>query len=336
MTDKKGRIGILTGGGDIPGLNQAIRGVTLRALSEGFEVVGIRRGWAGLIELRRDAGADNSEWVMPLDRGIVERYAYAGGTFLHSSRTRPSTVPAKDVPAHLKDKYTAEKNDLTDEVIANLEFLGIDYLVPAGGDDTLSYGVELGRRGFPVVAIPKTMDNDVPGHRLLHGLRHLRQPHHRDGAPGHELGGLARAHRRARGVRPLRGLHGAAADLRRRRRPLRHPRGRVRHGEADGAAGRRPQRAARGLLGLHRQRGRHAGRRRDGLHGRREGHVRPRQARRHRPEREQQGQGTRPQVQRRQEDRHDQHEPQLPGAQRRARTRSTASCPPPTATWPWT
>ena len=94
---------------------------------------------------------------------LVERYAYSGGTFLHSSRTRPSTVPLKDVPAHLKDKYTAEKNDLTDEVIANLEFLGIDYLVPAGGDDTLSYGVELGRRGFPVVAIPKTMDNDVPG-----------------------------------------------------------------------------------------------------------------------------------------------------------------------------
>jgi 6-phosphofructokinase 1 len=160
---KKGRIGILTGGGDIPGLNPAIRAVTLRALSEGFEVVGIRRGWAGLVQLKRDAGADNSEWVMPLDRDIVERFAYSGGTFLHSSRTRPSTVPAKDVPAHLKDKYTAEKNDLTDEVIANLEFLGIDYLVPAGGDDTLSYGVELGRRGFPVVAIPKTMDNDVPG-----------------------------------------------------------------------------------------------------------------------------------------------------------------------------
>ena len=95
---KRGRIGILTGGGDIPGLNQAIRGVTLRALSEGFDVVGIRRGWAGLIQLKRDAGADNSEWVLPLTRELVERYAYAGGTFLHSSRTRPSTVPLKDVP----------------------------------------------------------------------------------------------------------------------------------------------------------------------------------------------------------------------------------------------
>ena len=108
-TDKKGRIGILTGGGDIPGLNQAIRGVTLRALHEGYEVVGIRRGWAGLINLERDADADNSAWVLPITRDLVERYAYAGGTFLHSSRTRPSAVPAKDVPAHLKDKYAAEK-----------------------------------------------------------------------------------------------------------------------------------------------------------------------------------------------------------------------------------
>ena len=138
---KNGRIAILTGGGDIPGLNQAIRGVTLRALSEGFDVVGIRRGWAGLVEYRREDGADNSEWVLPLTRDLVERYAYSGGTFLHSSRTRPSAVPAKDVPAHIKDKYAAEKNDLTDEIVANLEHLGVYYLVPAGGDDTLSYGV---------------------------------------------------------------------------------------------------------------------------------------------------------------------------------------------------
>ena len=160
---KRGRIGILTGGGDVPGLNPAIRGVTQRALHEGFDVVGIRRGWAGLVELRRDAAADNSECVVPLTAELVDRHAYTGGTFLHSSRTRPSAVPAKDVPEHLRDKYAAEKNDLTDEVLANLEYLGIDYLVPAGGDDTLSYGVELGRRGFPVVALPKTMDNDVPG-----------------------------------------------------------------------------------------------------------------------------------------------------------------------------
>ena len=159
----KGRIGILTGGGDIPGLNPAIRGVTMRALREGFDVIGIRRGWAGLVELVRDEAADNSAFWMPLTEDLVEANAYKGGTFLHSSRTKPSAVPAKDVPAHLKDKYGSEKNDLTDEVIANLQFLGVDYLVPMGGDDTLSYGVELGRRGFPVVAVPKTMDNDVPG-----------------------------------------------------------------------------------------------------------------------------------------------------------------------------
>ncbi len=159
----KGRIGILTGGGDVPGLNPAIRAVTVRAIREGFEVVGIRRGWAGLVDIVRDAKADNSACVLPLDKDIVNHHARTGGTFLHSSRTRPSAVPKKDVPAHLADKYGAEKNDLTDEVVANLDFLGIDHLIPIGGDDTLSYGVELGRRGVPLVAIPKTMDNDVPG-----------------------------------------------------------------------------------------------------------------------------------------------------------------------------
>jgi len=160
----KGRIGILTGGGDIPGLNQAIRGVTMRALREGFDVVGIRRGWAGLVDLDRDGvGEDLSHYCTPITEDVAESIVYKGGTFLHSSRTKPSAVPLKDLPAHLKGKYTAEKNDVTDDVIANLELLGVDYLVPMGGDDTLSYGVELGRRGFPVVAVPKTMDNDVPG-----------------------------------------------------------------------------------------------------------------------------------------------------------------------------
>ena len=160
---KRGTIGILTGGGDIPGLNPAIRAVTMRGLREGFDVVGIRRGWAGLVEVVREDGADNSGCAMPLTEDLVEQYGYVGGTFLHSSRTRPSAVPAKDVPEHLREKYTAEKNDLTDEVLANLQYLGVDYLVPMGGDDTLSYGVELGKCGFPVVALPKTMDNDVPG-----------------------------------------------------------------------------------------------------------------------------------------------------------------------------
>jgi 6-phosphofructokinase 1 len=94
---------------------------------------------------------------------IVNRIGRTGGTFLHSSRTRPSHVKLDTVPDHLKDKYTAEANDLTPEVLKNLEFLGIDYLIPIGGDDTLSYGVTLHKAGFKVVGIPKTMDNDVPG-----------------------------------------------------------------------------------------------------------------------------------------------------------------------------
>jgi 6-phosphofructokinase 1 len=159
----KKRIGILTGGGDVPGLNPAIRGVTLRALKEGFEVIGIRRGWAGLINIIRDKEADNSENFISLTPEIVNRIARTGGTFLHSSRTRPSHVKLDVVPDHLKDKFTAPVNDLTPEVLKNLEFLGVDYLIPIGGDDTLSYGVTLHKAGFKVVGIPKTMDNDVPG-----------------------------------------------------------------------------------------------------------------------------------------------------------------------------
>ncbi|RMH71762.1 MAG: ATP-dependent 6-phosphofructokinase [Gemmatimonadetes bacterium] len=159
----KGVIGILTGGGDVPGLNPAIRGVTIRALREGYKVIGLRRGWAGIMEIKRDKKADNSECFRELSEEIVNRAARTGGTFLHSSRTRPSRVPQVNVPEHLRDTYKEEVNDLTDEVIKNLEFLGIDYLIPIGGDDTLSYGVELYKRGVKVVAIPKTMDNDVPG-----------------------------------------------------------------------------------------------------------------------------------------------------------------------------
>lgn len=165
MTPKKikGTIGILTGGGDVPGLNPAIRGVTFRALREGYRVIGLRRGWAGLMEIIRDKQADNSNNFIELTEDIVNRAARTGGTFLHSSRTRPSHVPAKFVPAHLQDKYKAETNDLTPEILKNLDFLGVDYLIPIGGDDTLSYSVRLYQEGFKVVAIPKTMDNDVPG-----------------------------------------------------------------------------------------------------------------------------------------------------------------------------
>ena len=160
---KRGIIGILTGGGDVPGLNPAIRGVTLRALHEGYEVIGIRHGWAGLVEMMRDRSYDNSENFVHLTEEIVDRAGRTGGTFLHSSRTNPGRVSKSSVPAHLKDKHSAEKNDLTPEVLKNLEWLGINTLVPIGGDDTLSYGVRLHKEGFKVIGIPKTMDNDVPG-----------------------------------------------------------------------------------------------------------------------------------------------------------------------------
>lgn len=160
---KKGVIGILTGGGDVPGLNPAIRAVTIRALREGYQVIGLRRGWAGLVELQRDKDADNSRCYQTLTEEIVNRAGRTGGTFLHSSRTRPSHVSKSNMPDHLRDTYTEDTNDLTAEVLKNLDFLGIDYLIPIGGDDTLSYGVHLYKQGVKVVAIPKTMDNDVPG-----------------------------------------------------------------------------------------------------------------------------------------------------------------------------
>ncbi len=159
----KGVIGILTGGGDVPGLNPAIRAVTIRAREEGYRVIGIRRGWAGVVEIVRDPKADNSECFIELNEDIVNRVGRTGGTFLHSSRTNPAKVSKDSVPDHLKEQYTEEKNDLTPEVLKNLEFLSIDYLIPIGGDDTLSYAVRLYSEGVKVVAIPKTMDNDVPG-----------------------------------------------------------------------------------------------------------------------------------------------------------------------------
>jgi len=158
----KGTIGILTGGGDVPGLNPAIRGVTVRAVREGYRVLGIRRGWAGLIEVNRDE-EDSTDLVVDLTEQVVNKVGRTGGTFLHTSRTRPSHVPPTAVPIHLRDSYADESNDLTQEVLANLEHLGIDILIPIGGDDTLSYGVHLHNQGVPVIAIPKTMDNDVPG-----------------------------------------------------------------------------------------------------------------------------------------------------------------------------
>jgi len=159
----KGVIAILTGGGDVPGLNPAIRAVTIRANREGYKVIGLRRGWAGITELIRDHKADNSDNFQILTDDIVNKAGRTGGTFLHTSRTRPSHMSKASVPDHLQGSYNADVNDLTPEVIKNLEWLGVDYLIPIGGDDTLSYGVHLFKEGVNVVAIPKTMDNDVPG-----------------------------------------------------------------------------------------------------------------------------------------------------------------------------
>jgi 6-phosphofructokinase 1 len=162
-TQYKGTIGILTGGGDVPGLNPAIRAVTFRALREGYQVIGLRRGWGGLVDIVREKDYDNSNNFRVLTEDIVNRAGRTGGTFLHTSRTNPSRVSKSSVPEHLKDRFNEEKNDLTAEMIKNLEWLGIDTLIPIGGDDTLSYGVRLYKEGFKVIAIPKTMDNDVPG-----------------------------------------------------------------------------------------------------------------------------------------------------------------------------
>ena len=163
MAPTKGTIGILTGGGDVPGLNPAIRAITLRALQEGYRVLGIRRGWAGLVDLIADQEADNSANVQLLTEDVVNRAARTGGTFLHTSRTKPSALPRSMLPEHLGDSYQDDVNDITPDVLKNLDFLGLDYLIPIGGDDTLSYAQRLHEEGVKVVGIPKTMDNDVPG-----------------------------------------------------------------------------------------------------------------------------------------------------------------------------
>jgi 6-phosphofructokinase 1 len=158
----KGTIAILTGGGDVPGLNPAIRAITIRALRDGYRVIGIRHGWGGLVDYSREKDADNSDNVIPLSEAIVNRAGRTGGTFLHTSRVRPSHLPKERVPAHLSG-YDAKSNDITKDILKNLEHIGVDVLIPIGGDDTLSYGKRLHDEGMHVVAIPKTMDNDVYG-----------------------------------------------------------------------------------------------------------------------------------------------------------------------------
>ncbi len=161
------KIGILTGGGDVPGLNPCIKAVVNRAIDEGHTVLGIRRGWNGLLSYNPADEASMREWVIPLDRQAVRTVDRTGGTFLHTSRVNPANVSTAEVPSFLRDEnWTPQSNhrrDFTPHVLENLARLGLDALIPIGGDDTLSYAHRLHTEGYPVIAIPKTMDNDVYG-----------------------------------------------------------------------------------------------------------------------------------------------------------------------------
>jgi ATP-dependent phosphofructokinase / diphosphate-dependent phosphofructokinase len=161
-------IGILTGGGDVPGLNPAIKSVVLGALELGYRVVGIRRGWAGLLHYNLDEPSTYDYYIRELKRDDVRIIDRTGGTFLHTSRTNPQRVTKAATPDFLKNSSWGKPLedgvvDYTSYVLQVIEHLGIDVLTPIGGDDTLSFGVRLHREGVPVVALPKTMDNDVFG-----------------------------------------------------------------------------------------------------------------------------------------------------------------------------
>lgn len=158
------RIGVLTGGGDVPGLNPAVKAIVNRALDRGYEILGIRRGWKGLTQIRPGEG-ENREWIIPLDRETVRRVDRTGGTFLHTSRTNPARMKPSEVPGFLQaaEETGTAPLDLTPHVLKVIESLAIDYLIPIGGDDTLGYGARLASEGARVIAIPKTMDNDVFG-----------------------------------------------------------------------------------------------------------------------------------------------------------------------------
>jgi 6-phosphofructokinase len=160
------RIGVLTGGGDVPGLNPCIKQIVNRAQDNGYEVLGIRRGWAGLLEYNLDLSEkENERYIFPLDRDKVRRIDRSGGTFLHTSRTNPSKVKPKSLPTFLQKEGEdyPETVDCTPHVLQVIEKLGIDVLIPIGGDDTLSYGERMHQEGVRVIGIPKTMDNDVYG-----------------------------------------------------------------------------------------------------------------------------------------------------------------------------
>ncbi len=162
------RIGVLTGGGDVPGLNSAIQGIVDAGVKRNYEIIGIRRGWEGLTHVNLQDPRSKERYIMPLNQENTRTIDRTGGTILHTSRTNPAKM--KTIPEHLRDSDLMTKEsaqgityDLTDQVIKNLENLRIDHLIAIGGDDTLGYASILCNRAVPVVAIPKTMDNDVRG-----------------------------------------------------------------------------------------------------------------------------------------------------------------------------
>ena len=158
------KIGILTGGGDVPGLNAAIKAVVNRAATDGHQVLGIRRGWGGLLGVDHSNPLSIQVNTLPLDPGVVRTIDRTGGTFLHTSRTNPAKVKPADVPAFLRtDDADDRPRDLTRHVLEVIEELGLTAMIAIGGDDTLSFALRLHTEGVPVVAIPKTMDNDVHG-----------------------------------------------------------------------------------------------------------------------------------------------------------------------------
>ena len=179
LSGKIRSLGVLTGGGDVPGLNAAIKALVYRAEPLGIRVLGLREGWAGITYLDRSRGYDNlvfdaddpttweTNYLMPLNRLNTRSIDRQGGTILQSTRTNPAKVKVGDLPAHMhafgEGHESEERIDLTDEVLKNLQFLELDGLVVIGGDDTLSYGAVLSQKDIPVWGIPKTMDNDVPG-----------------------------------------------------------------------------------------------------------------------------------------------------------------------------
>lgn len=193
------KIAVLTGGGDVPGLNPAIKALVYRAEEEGFEIMGFRRGWWGPLNYHLDDDLNNGRYVIPLNRPAVRTVDRTGGTFLHTSRTRPSHVQGGEVPEFLRgadfDPEAKGTYDFTPHVLKVLEHLQVDVLIPIGGDDTLSYADRLHSEGVPIVAIPKTMDNDVFGTdycigfstavtrsvRFIHNLRTTIGSHERIG-----------------------------------------------------------------------------------------------------------------------------------------------------------